>query len=263
MKDLFHASAEDGRAHIVLVTGSAGIGKSRLSWEFEKYLDGLALTAWWHRGRCPSYGDGVAYWALAEMIRGRAEILEHEDAGAALAKLSASVTEHVASPDDRDWVEARLAQLLGLADASYEREDLFAAWRLFIESLADQEPTILVFEDLQWADAGLLDFIEYLVEWARTKPIFVLGLARPELSERRPTFGTTTRGGFTGLALEPLPDEAMDALLEGLVPGLPEGVRDCDPRPSRGHSALRGRDGAHAHEPWATRAGERLVSSRR
>jgi class 3 adenylate cyclase/tetratricopeptide (TPR) repeat protein len=225
VKDLFHASAEDGRAHIVLVTGSAGIGKSRLSWEFEKYLDGLALTAWWHRGRCPSYGEGVAYWALAEMIRGRAEILENEDAEEALAKLSASVAEHVASPEDRDWVEARLAQLLGLADASYEREDLFAAWRLFIESLADEEPTILVFEDLQWADAGLLDFIEYLVEWARSKPIFVLGLTRPELAEKRPTFGTSTRGGFTGLPLEPLSTDAMEALLDGLVPGLSQEVR--------------------------------------
>jgi class 3 adenylate cyclase/predicted ATPase len=225
VKDLFHASAGDGRAHIVLVTGSAGIGKSRLSWEFEKYLDGLALTAWWHRGRCPSYGEGVAYWALAEMVRGRAGIVENEDVDSARAKLAAAVAGHVASADDRDWVEARLAQLLGLADASYEREDLFAAWRLFIESLADQEPTILVFEDLQWADAGLLDFIEYLVEWARAKPIFVLGLARPELAEKRPTFGTTTRGGFTGLALEPLADDAMDALLEGLVPGLPDTVR--------------------------------------
>jgi class 3 adenylate cyclase/tetratricopeptide (TPR) repeat protein len=225
VKDLFHASAEDGRAHIVLVTGSAGLGKSRLSWEFEKYLDGLALTAWWHRGRCPSYGEGVAYWALAEMVRGRSGILENDEADAALATLSAAVERHVPLESDRDWVHARLAQLLGLADASFERDDLFAAWRLFFESLADEEPTILVFEDLQWADAGLLDFIEYLVEWARTKPIFVLGLARPELAEKRPTFGTTTRGGFTGLALEPLSDEAMDALLEGLVPGLPEGVR--------------------------------------
>ena len=87
VKDIFHASAEDGRAHIVLVTGSAGLGKSRLSWEFEKYLDGLALTAWWHRGRCPSYGEGVAYWALAEMVRGRSGILENDEADAALATL--------------------------------------------------------------------------------------------------------------------------------------------------------------------------------
>jgi predicted ATPase/class 3 adenylate cyclase len=225
VKELFHASAEEQRAHMVLVTGSAGIGKSRLSWEFEKYLDGLTLAAWWHRGRCPAYGEGVAYWALAEMVRGRAGILESEDAAEALARVSACVDEHVRDPDDREWILPRLTHLLGLADASYERDDLFAAWRLFFESLADEQPTILVFEDLQWADAGLLDFIEYLVEWSRSKPIYIVGLARTELAERRPAFGATTRGGFTGLALEPLSSDAMDELLEGLVPGLPAELR--------------------------------------
>jgi class 3 adenylate cyclase/predicted ATPase len=225
VKDLFHTSAEAGRAHLVLVTGPAGIGKSRLSWEFEKYVDGLTLTVRWHKGRCLSYGEGVAYWALAEMVRGRAGILENEDAATAAAKLAASVAEHVLDAQDRDWVEPRLAHLLGLADATFEREDLFAAWRLFFECLADGAPSVLVFEDLQWADAGLLDFVEYLVEWARAKPILVLGLARPELAERRPGFGTTTRGGHTGLALEPLSDEAMEALLDGLVPGLPAELR--------------------------------------
>jgi class 3 adenylate cyclase/tetratricopeptide (TPR) repeat protein len=225
VKELFHASAEEHRAHMVLVTGSAGIGKSRLSWEFEKYLDGLTLAAWWHRGRCPAYGEGVAYWALAEMVRGRAGILDSEDAADALTKLSACVEEHVRERDDREWILPRLTHLLGLADASFERDDLFAAWRLFFESLADEQPTILVFEDLHWADAGLLDFVEYLVEWSRAKPIFVLGLARTELAERRPAFGVSTRGGFTGLALEPLSSAAMDALLDGLVPGLPAELR--------------------------------------
>ena len=226
VKDLFQASAEESRAHLVLVTGIGGIGKSRLSWEFEKYVDGLSLTVLWHKGRCPSYGEGVAYWALAEMVRGRAEILENEDAETAAGKLSATVAAHVPDPEDRSWIEPRLAHLLGLADATFEREDLFAAWRLFFELLADEAPTVLVFEDLHWADAGLLDFVEYLVEWARSKPIFVVGLARPELGERRPGFGSATRGGFTGLPLEPLSDEAMDALLEGLVPGLPQELRD-------------------------------------
>ena len=226
VKDLFQASAEESRAHLVLVTGIGGIGKSRLAWEFEKYVDGLTLTVLWHKGRCPSYGEGVAYWALAEMVRGRAGILENEDAQTAAGKLSAAVAAHVPEQGDREWIEPRLAQLLGLADATFEREDLFAGWRLFFELLADEAPTVLVFEDLHWADAGLLDFVEYLVEWARSKPIFVVGLARPELGERRPGFGSATRGGFTGLPLEPLSPEAMDTLLEGLVPGLPEELRD-------------------------------------
>ncbi|HLG09435.1 MAG TPA: adenylate/guanylate cyclase domain-containing protein [Gaiellaceae bacterium] len=226
VKDLFRASAEESRAHLVLVTGIGGIGKSRLSWEFEKYVDGLTLTVLWHKGRCPSYGEGVAYWALAEMVRGRAGIVENESSETAAEKLSSAVATHVPDAGDRDWIEPRLAHLLGLADATFEREDLFAAWRLFFELLADEAPTVLVFEDLHWADAGLLDFVEYLVEWARSKPIFVVGLARPELGERRPGFGSATRGGFTGLPLEPLSPEAMDTLLEGLVPGLPDELRD-------------------------------------
>ncbi len=226
VKDLFHASAEESRAHLILVTGIGGIGKSRLSWEFEKYVDGLTLDVRWQKGRCPSYGEGVAYWALAEMVRGRAGILESEDAETAAEKLATSVIAHVPDMGDREWIEPRLAHLLGLADATFEREDLFAAWRLFFELLADEAPTVLIFEDLHWADAGLLDFVEYLVEWARSKPIFVVGLARPELGERRSGFGSATRGGFTGLPLEPLSPEAIDTLLEGLVPGLPDELRD-------------------------------------
>ena len=87
VKDLFHASDEEKRAQLVLVSGIAGIGKSRLAWEFEKYIDGLAADAFWHRGRCLSYGEGVAYWALAEMVRGRCGIVEDEDAASAGAKL--------------------------------------------------------------------------------------------------------------------------------------------------------------------------------
>ena len=116
VKELFQASAEAGRAHLLLVTGVAGVGKSRLAWELEKYVDGLTLTVLWHRGRCPAYGEGVAYRALAEMVRGRAGIVEGEDATQARAKLSASLAEHVPDARDRQWVEPRLAHLLGLAE---------------------------------------------------------------------------------------------------------------------------------------------------
>src|SRR5438132_435675 len=75
VKELFHASAGERRSHLLSVIGVAGIGKSRLSWEFSKYIDGLQETIRWHRGRCLAYGDGVTYWALAEMVRGRAGIV--------------------------------------------------------------------------------------------------------------------------------------------------------------------------------------------
>ncbi len=225
IKDALHSTAEENKARLVSVLGIGGIGKSRLSWEFEKYVDGLLGEFRWHRGRCLAYGEGVAYWALAEMVRMRAGIAEQEAVASAEEKLRRSLERHVPDPAERAWLEPRLAQLLGLrADGSSQQEDLFSAWRSFFERLAEEAPTVLVFEDLQWADAGLLDFIEHLLEWSRTHALFVLTLARPELADRRPTWGSAARN-FSSLVLEPLSLEAMDDLLSGLVPGLPDELR--------------------------------------
>ena len=226
IKDLFHICAEEGRAQLVSVTGIAGIGKSRLAWEFYKYFDGLSQIVYWHRGRCLSYGEGVTYWALADMVRMRCRIAEDDPEPEALSKLGAALDEHLLDPEERRFVEPRLMQLLALGTgASHDRQDLFAAWRLFFERLADTYPTVLAFEDMQWADASLLDFVEYLLEWSRDKPLFVVTLARPELLERRPTWGAGHRN-FTSLYLEPLSPQAMQELLVGLVPGLPVTLRD-------------------------------------
>jgi len=221
VKDLFHASAEQRTASLVSVVGIAGIGKSRLAWEFFKYVDGLSDTMYWHRGRCLSYGEGVTYWALAEMVRMRAGIVEAEDPSSALEKLHASVEQHVPDPEERKWVEPRLAHLLGLEErTTRDREDLFGAWRLFFERLTETYPTILVFEDMQWAEASLLEFVEYLLDWSRSHPLFVMTLARPELADRHPSWGAGKRN-FTSLFLESLSPRAMEQLLSGLAPGLP------------------------------------------
>ncbi len=162
IKDLFHASAEGRKAHLVSVTGIAGIGKSRLAWEFYKYFDGLPQLTYWHRGRCLAYGEGVTYWALADMVRMRCRIVEDEEPASALQKLSSTLEEHIADPEERRFVEPRVAQLLGLAEQeARDKHDLFAAWRLFFERLAETYPTVLAFEDMQWADESLLDFVEY------------------------------------------------------------------------------------------------------
>jgi class 3 adenylate cyclase/tetratricopeptide (TPR) repeat protein len=225
IKDLFHTCADERRAHLVSVTGIAGIGKSRLSWEFYKYFDGIAGSVYWHRGRCLSYGEGVTYWALADMVRMRCRIAEEEGPASAQAKLHATLEEHILDPEERSFLEPRLAHLLGLAEhKARDQQDLFAAWRLFFERLADNYPTVLAFEDMQWADASLLDFVEYLLDWSRSSPILVVTLARPELLERRPTWGAGQRS-FTSLYLEPLSEKAMEELLTGLVPGLPETLR--------------------------------------
>ncbi len=225
VKELFHAAAEEDKAQLVTITGIAGIGKSRLSWEFEKYIDGLLEDQFWHRGRCLSYGDGVAYWALAEMVRMRCDIAEDEDPASGRAKLRSTLAEHLPDSDERAWVEPRLAHLLGLEEgAPGDQENLFSAWRILFERLSERAPTILVFEDMQWADSGLLDFLEYLLEWSRSHPLFVLVLARPELTDKRPAWGGGKRS-FASMYLEPLSPQAMEELLSGLVPGLPEDLR--------------------------------------
>jgi class 3 adenylate cyclase/tetratricopeptide (TPR) repeat protein len=224
VKELFHASADERKAHLVSVTGIAGIGKSRLAWEFYKYFDGIAELVWWHRGRCLSYGEGVTYWALADMVRMRCRVAEDETEETGVEKVRATLVEHILDDDERAFVEPRLLQLLGWAgDEGGERQQLFAAWRLFFERMSDSNPVVLVFEDLQWADSSLLDFIEYLLEWSRSHRLFVMTLARPELLERRPTWGAGQRA-FTSTYLEPLPATAMEELLHGLVPGMPTAV---------------------------------------
>jgi predicted ATPase/class 3 adenylate cyclase len=225
IKELFHDSADHGKAELVSVQGVGGIGKSRLTWEFNKYIDGLAEDVWWHQGRCLAYGEGVAFWALAEMVRGRAGIAEDEDSSTALAKLQRSVDEHVTDPAERRFVAPRLAHLLGLEDSgSGDQENLFSACRIFFERLSEQGPAVMVFEDIHWADSALLDFIEYLVDWSRDHPIFVLTMSRPELGDRRPAWGAGTRN-FTSIFLEPLTSEAMDSLLSNPVTGLPDELR--------------------------------------
>ncbi|HVL52887.1 MAG TPA: adenylate/guanylate cyclase domain-containing protein [Vitreimonas sp.] len=229
LKDLFHAVGEERRARLVSVIGQAGIGKSRLAWELQKYLDGVTEIAYWHQGRCPAYGEGVSFWALSEMIRERAKIPEGADSVAAGDRLAATLEEFVPDEAERRWLEPGLRELLGLdpgeRGSGASAETLFAAWRTLFERIAAHGTVVLIFEDLHWADPGLLDFIEHLLEWSRSHPIFVVTLARPELFDRRPNWGAGWRN-LTSLGLEPLPETAMRELLDGLVPGLPRAAAD-------------------------------------
>ena len=228
VRELFHAAAERRVPRLVLISGPAGVGKSRLGWEFDKYISGLAEDVWWHRGRCLAYGEGVAFWALAEIVRQRLGIAEEDPAEVAAGKLAEGLDQFVPDPAERAYAGVRLGRLLGVSFAGdgggpLAREELFAGWRLFFERLAAEGPVAVLVEDAQYADAGLLDFLDHLVDWARDLPIYVLAFARPELGQTRPGFGTG-RNRVT-LTLDPLDAASMDALVEALVPGMPPAAR--------------------------------------
>jgi class 3 adenylate cyclase/tetratricopeptide (TPR) repeat protein len=220
LKELFHATNREHRPRLVSVIGPGGIGKSRLAWEFLKYVDGLDETVWWHDGRSPSYGEGITFWALGEMVRERAGLREADNEEQTREKLSATIATHIADPDERQTVERALLALLGF-ESGIDSQQLFAAWRTFFERLADENPVVMVFEDLHFADSGLLDFIDHMLEWSRHSPITIVTLARPELLDKRSNWGAGKRS-FSSIYLEPLTDEQMRDLLSGLVPGLPD-----------------------------------------
>jgi hypothetical protein len=227
VKELFHATAEDKRARLVLVAGDPGIGKSRLAWEFEKYLDAIkSHWAFWMRGRCLSYGQGVAGRVVAEMVRSLLRVTDNDDESTVSSALDERLQRHVHDETVREVLRPRLESLLGLSDRAFEQADMFASWRGFFEALThddDGSVVTLVVEDLQWADDAFLDFLDYLLESAQA-PIMVLAMARPEITTRRAGIGVGRRA--TTVFLDPLTAAAMNQLLEGLVGNLPESLRD-------------------------------------
>jgi class 3 adenylate cyclase len=202
-------------SHLVTLVGVPGIGKSRLVHELSLIADADSELITWRQGRCLAYGEGVTFWALAEIVKAQAGILEGDTDAAAGEKLHSTVADVLADSQEAAWIEARLRPLAGLEAeaeiASDRRGESFAAWRRFFEALADQRTLIAVFEDLQWADNGLLDFLDELADWAAGVPLLLLCTARPELLSRRPAWGGGKLNATT-VALAPLSD-AETALL--------------------------------------------------
>ncbi len=222
--ELFNAVVRERRSRLVSVTGIAGMGKSRLAWELYEWVDALPDEVAWHAGRAPAYGEGIAFAAIAEMVRRRIRVNDHAPPEVARRQLGSTLDELVRDETERRWIEPRLAVLLSPHGAAvFDRDELFAAWRIFFEHVSERSPAVLVFEDLQWADPSLLDFIEYLASWTRDHPMIILALARPELLDRRAAWGAGV-GSFTALRLERLSDDSMRILLAARTPNLPQAL---------------------------------------
>jgi class 3 adenylate cyclase len=205
---------------LVTLVGVPGIGKSRLLAELFARIDSdPSRVVLWRQGRSLPYGDGVTFWALSEMVKAQAGILETDGQQAAEEKLDAAVAALIADPGDAQWIRGHLRPLAGvstaLEPASDRREEAFTAWRRFFEALSEQNPLVLVFEDLHWADDNLLDFVEHLVDWAGGVPMLVVCNTRPELFERRPGWAGSTRNAVK-LSLAPLSDDETSQLLSSL-----------------------------------------------
>jgi class 3 adenylate cyclase/tetratricopeptide (TPR) repeat protein len=207
---------EESSPQLLTLVGEPGIGKSRLVFELFSVVGKGSDLTYWRQGRSLPYGEGVTFWALAEMVKAHAGILEMDASAEASAKLAGVVAAAIAAPAEAQWVERHLRPLVGLAsDAELggeRRSEAFAAWRRLFEALAERYPLVLVFEDLQWADDDLLDFVDYLVEWSSGAPLLVLCTARPELLVRRPGWGGGKRNAST-LSLSPLSDEEIARLI--------------------------------------------------
>jgi class 3 adenylate cyclase len=206
---------------LVTLVGVPGIGKSRLLVELRQLVEAEPELIGWRQGRCLPYGEGVSFWALAEIVKAQAGILDTDTAEAAGAKLAQMTAGVMGGAAEAGWVARHLGALAGLGGSGGpgggDRSEVFAAWRQFVESLAETRPLVLVFEDLHWADEGLLDFVDYLAGWAGQVPLLVVGTARPELLARRPGWGGGKPNTLT-LSLAPL-SEADTARLIGLLLG--------------------------------------------
>jgi len=200
---------------LVTLVGVPGIGKSRLVGELFASIEGGQTLTYWRQGRSLPYGEGVSFWALAEMVKAQAGILETDSDEDVAAKLARAVADLI--DDDAGWVLSQLRPLVGQATevAAGPIDEAFAAWRRFFEALAERRPLVLVFEDIQWADDGLLDFIEHLADWVRGVPMLILCTARLELLDRRPAWGGGKVNAAT-VALAPLSDEETARLISAL-----------------------------------------------
>ncbi|MGB2953501.1 MAG: adenylate/guanylate cyclase domain-containing protein, partial [Gaiellaceae bacterium] len=220
LKDALARARQQRSPQLLTLVGEPGIGKSRLVFELMQVVEAEPELIRWRQGRSLPYGEGVSFWALAEMVKAEAAILETDSPDQVADKLHAAVEAVLSEQGEAQWVEGHLRALVGVgveAELGAERRrEAFAAWRRFLEALAHERPLVLVFEDLHSADDSLLDFVDHLVDWASGVPVLVLATARPELLERRSGWGGGKPNAAT-LTVTPLSDEETHRLIAALM----------------------------------------------
>jgi class 3 adenylate cyclase/tetratricopeptide (TPR) repeat protein len=219
LEGLFERTLADRTVRLVTVVGEPGVGKSRFVSELATSVDDRPKLVTWRQGRCLPYGDGITFWALGEIVKAQAGILDSDPPAEVTGKLRAALDTLLPDPPEREWLRARLAPLLGIAgpDAvKAERDELFAAWRRFVEAMASDHPLVLVVEDLHWADPAMLEFLQHLVERSADLPLLIVATARPELLERHPGWGDGTPAA-TRIPLGALTDLEVARLVASLV----------------------------------------------
>jgi class 3 adenylate cyclase/tetratricopeptide (TPR) repeat protein len=220
LQRVYTRAVRESSAQLVTVVAEPGLGKSRLVQAFFEVLDGREELVCWRQGRCRSYGDAVTFEALAQVVKAQTAILDTDTVPQATEKLADSVHELVLGTGlapQESWLVARLAALVGLPALEAPREELFAAWRRFLEALAAVSPLVLVVEDLHWADPALLEFLDYLLDWVVDVPVTIIATARPELYDAAPGWGAGRAANSTTLRLSPLSDTETAQLVTGLL----------------------------------------------
>src|SRR4051795_13514099 len=209
LQNTYDRALRDRRAHLFTIFGEAGVGKSRLAREFSQAMEGATVLS----GRSLPYGEGVTYWPLAEMVKCAAGIVDDDPLDVAIEKLRSFCEDEV------------VADLLGLASGVLEavqaepsQQEIAWAGREWAQRLAQEQPLVLVFEDIHWAEEPLLELIEHLVTWVREAPLLVVTLARPELLDIRPGWGGG-RVRATAIELEPLGESESEELVDALMTG--------------------------------------------
>ncbi len=221
--EVFERVVSRRAAEMLVLSGEAGVGKSRVFQELTRYVDEIPTRVLWHEVGCTAYESGVAYWGLSRMVRQRLGVLDDDQPPVVAAKLEEGLYRYLPQEDDRAFAAPKLAVLLGQPGPEQppSRDEFFAGWRTFIEGLARIETVVLAVENLQWADSGLLDFLEYLLRASAQLPILVVGMTRPELLPRRPSWADDRQVSLVPLGR--LSDADLGALLRDLVPNMAPG----------------------------------------